>query len=76
MKELNLIEVEQVSGAGAIIDAAGALGAGIGSVIDAINHDSTQSSQNAGHILGSNIGKIIEDHLRTHHFPVSVRPLN
>ena len=66
MKELSLIEVEQVSGAGAIMDAAGALGAGIGAVIDAINHDLTQSSQNADQILGENIGKIVETHLGLH----------
>ncbi|MCX8648841.1 hypothetical protein J3U21_00625 [Gilliamella sp. B2776] len=60
MKELNLVEVEQVSGAGFIADAAGALGAGIGAVVDAAHGDESNAGQNSGRLLGQGIGRVVE----------------
>ena len=60
MKELNLVEVEQVSGAGWIADAGGALGAGIGAVVDAAHHNVSTAGQDSGRLLGQGIGQVVE----------------
>ena len=60
MKELNKVEVEQVSGAGFIADAGGALGKGIGWIIDAKNPNNGGLGQQAGGALGQGIGQIVE----------------
>ena len=59
MKELNLVEVEQVSGAGAFADAAANLGAGIGRIVDAA-HGNVSTAADAGRKLGQGIGEVVE----------------
>lgn len=57
MKELNHVEMEQVSGAGAIADAAQALGQGIGAIVQATG---VQGATEAGASLGKGIGSVVE----------------
>lgn len=57
MKELSHIEVEQVSGAGAIADAAQALGQGIGAIVQAAG---VNGAADAGAALGKGIGSVVE----------------
>lgn len=60
MRTLSLIEVEQVSGAGTIADAASNLGGGIGAVIDALGCITNGCNEKAGRQIGHGIGEIIE----------------
>lgn len=60
MRTLSLVEVEQVSGAGAVADALASLGAGIGAVIDAANCSNKGTAESAGRKLGKGIGDVIE----------------
>ena len=60
MKELNLVEVEQVSGAGAFADAAANLGAGIGRIVDAAHGNVSTAAADAGRKLGQGIGEVVE----------------
>ncbi|MFQ0993399.1 hypothetical protein [Gilliamella apicola] len=60
MKELNLVEVEQVSGAGVFADAGASLGAGIGGVIDAVHGNVSTAAADAGRKLGRGIGEVFE----------------
>ncbi|HCB3601857.1 MULTISPECIES: hypothetical protein [Serratia] len=57
MKELTHIEVEQVSGAGAIADAGQALGQGIGAIVQATG---VKGAAEAGAALGKGIGSVVE----------------
>ncbi|AWH89322.1 hypothetical protein [Limnobaculum parvum] len=58
MRELHNHEVEEVSGAGFIIDAGAALGTGIGAVVDAATKGNTATA--AGTKLGAGIGQVVE----------------
>lgn len=58
MRELNRHEVEEVSGAGIISDAATALGMGIGKVVDTVKETTTATE--AGATLGYGIGQVVE----------------
>lgn len=64
MRELNQQEIEHVSGAGFIADAAAALGQGIGKVVDAglsmAGFGVGEQSSEAGATLGRGIGMIAE----------------
>lgn len=64
MRELNQQEIENVSGAGFVADAAATLGLGIGSVVDAglglIGLGVGSQSSEAGQTLGRGIGMLIE----------------
>lgn len=62
IKELNALEVEQVSGAGAIADLGGGIGAAIGGIVDqgtalgGLHTDATTPART----LGKGIGSILE----------------
>lgn len=60
MRIIKLVEVEQVSGAGAIADAFASLGAGFGAVIDAINCNNNGCAEKEGKKLGLCYGQQIE----------------
>ncbi|QHA86985.1 hypothetical protein FO014_08450 [Serratia rhizosphaerae] len=57
MRELNQIEMQEISGAGPITDAATALGAGIGSIIESVG---VKGAKDAAASLGAGIGQVIE----------------
>lgn len=69
MRELNQQEIENVSGAGFIADAAAALGLGIGKVVDTglglIGVDVGTQPSEAAQTLGRGIGMIIETGVNT-----------
>ncbi len=60
MRELNNHEMDAVSGAGPIADAAALLGKGIGSIVDAACKSGTEASA-AGEAMGRGIGQIVEN---------------
>ncbi|MFQ1012317.1 hypothetical protein [Gilliamella apicola] len=60
MKELNLVEVEQVSGAGRLADAGAHIGGGIGRIVDAALGNVSTVAADAGSALGQGIGEFIE----------------
>lgn len=63
MRELNNAELQDVSGAGIFSDAGKALGAGIGSIIDAAIGKGSTDATNAGASLGNGIGAVVDSTL-------------
>ncbi|HDX8941042.1 hypothetical protein ABN154_30690 [Klebsiella michiganensis] len=59
MKELNIAEMNEISGAGIFSDAGAALGEGIGAVVDA-SKGLEGTAARAGASLGSGIGAVID----------------
>ena len=59
MKELNNVEVNEVSGAGIFSAAGSLLGGGIGAIVDASIGKGTAAT-NAGAALGNGIGAIVD----------------
>lgn len=57
MRELNKVELQDVSGAGQIADAAKALGSGIGALIENFG---IKGAKDAAANLGNGIGEVIE----------------
>lgn len=57
MRELNVSELNEVSGAGFIADAGTALGHGIGSIIEATG---VKGGVEAGTTMGTGIGLVVE----------------
>lgn len=59
MKELNSVEVQEVSGAGLFTDIGLTMGAGIGSIVDAATGKGNVGAQ-SGTLLGAGIGAIFD----------------
>ncbi|UDJ84914.1 hypothetical protein [Kosakonia oryzae] len=63
MKELNAIEMQEVSGAGILSTAGSMVGAGIGSILDAITPGESTLMTDACKTIGRFIGAIAENPL-------------
>ncbi len=63
MKELNNVEMQVVSGAGLISAAAGMLGEGIGSIIDAALGSKNSMLADLGRNVGKGLGSVLESGL-------------
>ncbi len=60
MKELNNVDMQAVSGAGVLSDAAGLMGGSIGAIIDAIMGGKSTAAADAGRDMAKGIAGIIE----------------
>ncbi|WP_343711106.1 hypothetical protein [Kosakonia radicincitans] len=60
MKELNTVEMKEVSGAGFLADTAGMLGGGIGAIVDLALGSKNTAAADAGRNIGKGIGGIVE----------------
>lgn len=60
MKELNTVEMKEVSGAGFLADTAGMLGSGIGAIVDLALGSKNTAAADAGRNIGKGIGGIVE----------------
>jgi len=60
MKELNSIEMREVSGAGLLSDAAGLLGSGIGAIVDMAMGGKSTTGADFGRNMAKNIATIVE----------------
>ncbi|APG18120.1 hypothetical protein Y71_13010 [Kosakonia radicincitans DSM 16656] len=60
MKELNSIEMREVSGAGMLSDAAGLLGSGIGAIVDMVMGGKSTAAADAGRNMAESIAGIVE----------------
>ena len=60
VKELNSMEVQQVSGAGAFSDAGLTLGQSIGAIVDASINNGSHVGASIGASMGQSIGAIVD----------------